>query len=427
MIKNLIILIALLITIPVAEAQQSPPRILAMDQLIDSAMMHFPISEKKALIQQSRDMKVENIRSTYLPSALLNGQASYQSDVTKINVPIPGFSAPQIAKDWYKLNLDISQMIYDGGYTRVMSEVEQKDMRMQTTEVEQAEQEWRDKVAKLYFRALTFGEQMKVIRLLMNNLDLTVTQLASSLKSGVVLQSDVDAVKAEKLNYQQQQAELSAGYTATLSMLSVFCGFSITGEDSLLVPEFAGYESVYANHRKEDEYFVLATDKLSSIRKLETVNRRPKISAFGQYGYGRPGYNMLDDGFSDYYMVGLRLNYKIWDWKNAQRNRQLIDIQQSMLALGREQYQQQHKASWEAQVAEIDKFDLLIQYDNQILSLQKSVIETAYSRMKNGMITTTAYLIELNKHAKSLLDLETHKIRQINARYDLKYITGNHE
>ena len=39
---------------------------------------------------------------------------------------------------------------------------------------------------------------------------------------------------------------------------------------------------------------------------LEDAVARPKISAFAQAGYGRPGLNFLDNGFEPFLQVGVR-------------------------------------------------------------------------------------------------------------------------
>jgi len=45
----------------------------------------------------------------------VNGQATYQSDVTSIPVKIPGMNIEAPSKDQYKLTAELSQILYDGG------------------------------------------------------------------------------------------------------------------------------------------------------------------------------------------------------------------------------------------------------------------------------------------------------------------------
>ena len=37
----------------------------------------------------------------------------------------------------------------------------------------------------------------------------------------------------------------------------------------------------------------------------------PRIGAFVQGGYGRPGLNMLEDSFEPYYVAGVRLSWNL--------------------------------------------------------------------------------------------------------------------
>ena len=43
-------------------------------------------------------------------------------------------------------------------------------------------------------------------------------------------------------------------------------------------------------------------------------SRLPNVSGFAQAGYGKPGYNPFSEDFSDYYMIGIRFRWNIYDW-----------------------------------------------------------------------------------------------------------------
>ena len=67
------------------------------------------------MIKQTADFTITNLNKKFLPQISVNGQASYQSDVTKIEIPIPNFSKEGPAKDQYKIYGDASLLLYDGG------------------------------------------------------------------------------------------------------------------------------------------------------------------------------------------------------------------------------------------------------------------------------------------------------------------------
>src|SRR5689334_10540852 len=91
---------------------------ITLNQVQEQARKNYPSLKQRNLISQSAGLNVSNLNKNYLPQVSLNGQASYQSDVTKIDVDVPGFKFDAPAKDQYKVTADVNQLIFDGGATK---------------------------------------------------------------------------------------------------------------------------------------------------------------------------------------------------------------------------------------------------------------------------------------------------------------------
>ena len=72
---------------------------LTLDECYEKARQNFPLIKQKSLLISTRDFTVANARSGYLPQLTVNGTATYQSDVTKVPVDVPGFTIKPLAKD----------------------------------------------------------------------------------------------------------------------------------------------------------------------------------------------------------------------------------------------------------------------------------------------------------------------------------------
>jgi outer membrane protein TolC len=165
--------------------------------------------------------------------------------------------------------------------------------------------------------------------------------------------------------------------------------------------------------------------QVMALKSLTKARRIPVLMAFGQAGYGRPGYDMLNDNFDDYYMVGIRLHWNIWDWGKTKREKQVFDIQNNIINAQKETFNQNLRADLHKRIADIEKYEKIIGRDEEIVRLQKNVVETADRQLKNGTITSTAYLIELNKMTEAKLNLEAHKLQLIYAKYQYLTSVGN--
>ncbi len=63
--------------------------------------------------------------------------------------------------------------------------------------------------------------------------------------------------------------------------------------------------------------------------------------------------------------------------------------------------------------------------DEKIIELRIGITSAASSQLNNGIITSTAYLTELNNEIQAWLNLELHKIMLIKAKLDYKATLGN--
>src|SRR6266404_6895861 len=81
---------------------------LSLSQAYDLAQKNFPVIKQKSLIKQTENLTIENLRKGFLPQATVSGQASYQSEVTGIDIALPGINIQSPAKDQYKVLEDVN-------------------------------------------------------------------------------------------------------------------------------------------------------------------------------------------------------------------------------------------------------------------------------------------------------------------------------
>ncbi len=390
----------------------------------DSAVNNYPNLHQIDLNRAINELKKKNIKTTYYPKLSLNGQASYQSDVTKVPtlVNIPGFSIPELEKDWYKINLDIEQMIYDGGLTSNRKKIEDADLRISDQKILVEIYQLKERVNNLFFSIVYLNKSRDILNILIKNLDLRLEDANKAYQNGMLLQSDLDAINVEISSGQQKIIEFDSDIEGLLASLNEICGLDIKSPYQLKLTDIQIADYNFINNRPEYQLLSLQQEKVNSLKSLSTVKRMPVFVAFGQMGYGRPGYDMLKNEFDDYYMVGLRLRWSIWDWGRVMREKQVFDIQNSIINSQKATFEQALRADMRKKVSDINKYNKLIEADEKIVKLQENVLKTAASRMDNGTITTGNYLIEVNKKLRSDLNLEAHKLQLIYSK--ILYLTS---
>src|SRR6185295_18148033 len=78
--------IPLLLLLPISLFSQSA----TIDSVQDLARKNYPAIRQKDLLKKTALLTVSNLNKNYLPQLSVNGQASYQSEVTSIDVTLPG-------------------------------------------------------------------------------------------------------------------------------------------------------------------------------------------------------------------------------------------------------------------------------------------------------------------------------------------------
>ncbi len=420
--KKWILLFGWWLIVPRVLPAQTLPRV-TLQQCLQEAVRHFPVQKQLALNRHRNDLEQQNLKKNYLPQLNLNGQASYQSDVTKVPMPpVPGFDIPVIGKDWYKINFDLDQMIWDGGFTKNREAVRQAGYLLADQQVKVKTFNLKKQVSLLYFNILFLQANIDALQVLTADLDARIKEARAAVKNGVLLPSDVDVLEVNRKIARQQIIEKKADQRGLLGSLNRLTHMPLTDARQLLTPQVKLPGLRFENHRPEYQLLALRQKEITAMEKLTAVKRMPVFKLFGQAGYGRPGYDMLNNNFDTYYMAGIRLHWNIYDWNRTKNEKEILQIQSDILQTEKENFNQSLQAELEKLKSNILKFETLMKSDRDILQLQNKVVAAAGSKLKNGTLTATAYLIELNKEVKARLTLQAHRLQLLFAKY--QYLTA---
>jgi len=238
-------------------------------------------------------------------------------------------------------------------------------------------------------------------------------------------EANADIIKAELIQLEQSLAELDINIQSSINIINEFTALDLSSDTNFEIPDVTVDIHSYLNNRPEFQLFSLQQNKLDASKKVVGSKLLPRLFAFGQAGYGRPGYDMLSNEFEDFYMIGARLNWNIWDWNKSNKEKEIFDLQAKIIETQKETFDKNIRINIQSKIAEIRKVEDMISRDNQIIELRVKITKSSSSQLDNGIITSTEYLTELNAESKAKLDLQTHKIQLIKARLDYKTTLGN--
>jgi len=375
------------------------------------ALENYPLIKQKDLLSEAAGLRIKNLSTNYFPQLSLNGQATYQSAVTEIPQISPLMEFPSMSKDQYKITLDVNQSIWDGGITSAQKKLETSSLQIDQMNVDVEMAKIKERVNLIYFNILLAQQNEKVVMNIQEELKSKLKKTEAGIKNEVMLQSNADILKAEILKTEQQLIELSNAKSASLKMLSEYINRTLSETTELIIPEGLVMEPVYDNKRLEMQLLDLQLNKLDISKSLINTKVMPRFYAFGQGGYGRPGFNMLSNNFGFFYIVGAKMSWNISGFYQSGREKRIVEIQKNLLNTQKETFDKSLKIASQKDAADITKYKQLISKDNEIIRLRQNITKTASTQLENGVITATEYVTELNAEMMAKLNLELHKIQ----------------
>ncbi|NVO01461.1 MAG: TolC family protein [Bacteroidetes bacterium] len=417
--KNLILALVFITQAAIAQKNDSID-LFAFHKL---AIENYPIIKQKALLENSLELRLKNQNTNYLPQLYLNGQASYQSAVTEIPIHIPGITIPEPYKDNYKITLDINQSIYDGGFTKKQKEIDKANLNTDKQNIEVDLYKIKERINQLYFSVLLYQENEKILVLSQSEIKSKLSKIESGVRNGISIESNANVLKSEILKIDQQLIEIQYLKSSFLEMIGEYINKKLPTNTLLplpIIPSASGFDL----QRQELKLFDFQKEKITASKSLISSKTMPKLNAFAQLGYGRPGLNMFLNDFDKFYIVGAKLSWNIWNWNSTKNEKGMLDIQSQIIDNQKEIFIKNLKVNYYKDLSEIQKYDEILKKDIEIIVLKTKIKETASLQLENGVISATDYVTEVNAEAQAKLNQQFHSIQKESAKINYLYNLG---
>ncbi len=388
----------------------------------------YPLARQSGMLEKSNDLKIKNLNKNYLPQLNLNGSASLQSDVTELKLNLPAqFSSiqfPQISKDMYKITVDVNQSIYDGNVTGYQKKLEIFNLQSDQESILVELYKLKDRINQAYFSIFMLQQNEVVLNNNKNQLELKLKEIQSAVINGAMLSSNADALQAELMKIDQQLIETRTDRTTAFKVLSELTSSTIPDNSKLVLPRVQISSTAFEDKRPELQLYNIMQTKTGVMKDMVNTRWNPKLYAFGQAGYGRPGLNMLSNDFTPWCIVGAKLTWNIWNWNLSNNEKKIYDIQKDIIGTQKETFEKNLRIEAASGLAEIEKLGELLQKDQEIIALRIRITHTASSQLDNGVITSSDYIARLNEETQAKLALELHQIQLVKTKIAYLFTLG---
>lgn len=395
------------------------------------ARENYPLIRQYDLVEKMTDLSVSNAAKAYLPQITFSAQATYQSDVTSFPEELQslfsmvGVDMHGLNRDQYRIMLDVSQIIWDGGATRARKEMERAEGDVSRENIAVELYGVGQRVNDLYFGVLLLEAQLaqndEMQRLLQENYN----KVAALVSNGAALPGDLDAVEVEQLTSRQQRTQIEASLAVYRKMLALLTGDASVEHATLAKPAYSdAWQDADVEQRPEMRLYDARLASLDAQKRGVNASVMPRLGAFAQGFYGNPGLNMFNDMMHDRwtlnYVVGIRLQWDISSFYTRKNSLSKLSLARSQVENMREMFRFNTSLQLSEEQQAVKRLQQVAADDARIIALRTSIREAAEAKMQNGVIGVSDVLTELTKENNAKITQTIHEIELLKSIYDIK-------
>ena len=421
--RQLVLLVALVVPLAASAQRDS----LQLSDVKAWTASNDPRRAQIELLASQSALRLQNINAEMLPAFSVDGLAQYQSDVAKINVTLPGVNLPTPKNDTYDARIGAQQRLYDPSI-RPRQAIERAQLAESQARVRSAMYSLNESASSAFFIALRAQFQIDEIENTIKDLEAQLQVASSRIKAGTALPSEANTLRAEIMRRRQSVSEQRSARAAAIAILSDISGKTIDPQTVLAIP--SGSDSLtraaLASIRERPEYeqFARTREVLDATARARSAQEKPRISAFGRLGYGRPGLNPLNDRFDTYWLSGVQLQWTPWSWGSSARDRQVAELQRQIVTTEEEAFTQQVERAVEQDIASIDRLERALTEDDEIVALRESILTETRSRYRESVITSAEYVDRQTDVLSARVARALHRVELAQARTHLRTTLG---
>lgn len=405
---------------------------ITIEQCVQKAIANYPVIKKYSLLTTAGKIELSDINRSWLPSISVFSQVTAQNTVPSFPDALTdmidkmGQQISGLGKVQYKAGIDVAQTIWDGGTSRVRSEISIAHEKVRLAKLDVEMYQVRQRVENLYFAILLTEQQIAQSRITYNLLNENLGKLRSMLHNGTAMQSDLDMMEAQALSVNQNILQAQSAELGYRKALGILVGEEL-GNESLAIPH-VDMPADYKSNRPELRLFERQGEYNEIAERLANTSLMPRVGLFAQGYYGYPGLNyfqsMMNREMSVNILAGLKISWNIDSFYTRKNTTKRTAINAAEIAVDREIFLFNSHIQSVSQIQTIESIRNLMKDDSRILTLRANVRKAAESQLANGMIDITALLTKISDENNAILTAKYHEILLLQEIYKLKYTLG---
>ena len=402
---------------------------ISLEECYTLARNNYPLVRQYELTEAMSRYSFENAAMGYVPQISIGAQATLQSDVTEFPgafdmlLAAAGVEMTGLSHDQYKVQLDIRQTIWDGGYSKAQREAVKAQAEVSRLTLDKDIDALKTRINQMYFGILVMEENIRTSLYMDTLMTSNMKVVESAVRNGTALASDIDNIRVELLTLRQERSQLESAVRTYKDMLAIMIGRRIEDSEEFETPE-AVLVDTSLNQRTELLLFDARIREIQQQKRMLDVAVMPKFALFAQGWYGKPGLNIFDDmvynRMSWNGIAGITFQWDISAFYTRKNDLRNISLSQRSIELQRDVFQWNTSLQQTQIQNEIERMYEMKASDDEIVRLRESVRKVSESKYRNGVITVNELLRDIMNENRAKTGRSRHELELLKNIYDLK-------
>ena len=412
--KRLLVMSLMLGTLILAHA-------LTLSECLQLAHDNYPAIRQYDLVTAAKDYDLDNAGKAWLPKISVQGGAYAFTDILNADSKI---SRMGVDMKNYVVggNVAVQQTVYDGGQIIAGKRVAAAKAETEARQTDVTLYNIRRRVEDLFFGILLIDEQLKQNDLLQQDLRVSIKTVEGMMRGGIANQTDMDAIRVELLNAQQQHDAYEASRRAYMKMLGTFVGKDLGSGTTLEKPAQVAATVGDATLRPEMTLFSSQDNMLDAQRRKLDAALLPTV-AF-------TGVGMLHTKVSDVVNAGMLLGGLSVAWNigalyTRKNDLKKLDVQRQQNDVQRQTFLFQNRLQQEETDGAIAALRKQLESDEGIVTLRENIRQKADRKVEAGTESVNELVRDINAVNLARGQRAIHEMQLLKAVYELKNLNGN--
>ncbi|MCC7194980.1 MAG: TolC family protein [Gemmatimonadaceae bacterium] len=424
---------AFIVTVLGATAGAQSPASVTLADLQRAAIARDARAAQRDLLREAADLRIRSIRNTLLPRFTVSASNSHASDVTHLNLALPGGApVPIPPRDRWSGAVDVAQVVYDGGAASRAEAVEAARLSENVAGVDAALEPLRAEVTGAFFATALMRATESELSAAVSDLETVLAETRARVREGAALGRDSASVRAEWRGAQARLAQARSSRRAAMANLERLTGVALPESTSLTLPDWgarlAALDSAggAANLRERPEFTQVARTRarLDTERGLAAVENRPRVLAFLDGGYGRPGLNQFESDPARFWQAGIKVEWAPFTWGSSQRNEELAALQQKVLLTEERALADRLARAVQGDIENRARLAAQLRDDDEVIALRADALAQGEAQRREGVITAAEAVGLRSALTDARLARERHRIELAQAEANIATTLG---